>query len=170
MGHYRRFGCWRQPFACPLGPKSDQGGERRISKSSIKMTRSTASAKAPAVWRCWRLCAVLRLASVDSSPSADLAHPQNGRKRAFGRCRRAPQKQACAFNSSTDHGGGKRRGFTAGGIRPSPVSARGVARLPRRPRCRRLLPSRPARRRSARSGYCGVRPASAGSSSPDNRR
>jgi hypothetical protein len=31
--------------------------ERRISKLIIKMTRSTASAKAPVAWRCWRLCA-----------------------------------------------------------------------------------------------------------------
>jgi hypothetical protein len=30
--------------------------ERRISKLIIKMTRSTASAKAPAAWRCWQRC------------------------------------------------------------------------------------------------------------------
>jgi hypothetical protein len=63
-------------------------------------------------------------------------------------------------NSSTDHGGGKRRGFIAGGTRRSPVSAQGVARLPRRQHYRVWPPSRPAPRHSARlrcaAGKCRI--------------
>jgi hypothetical protein len=86
--------------------------------SFLATASSRAALQTPAIYHALRtssgsfaILAAIRLASSLLSklpPSADLAHPQNERKQAFGRCRRASQKQC--LNSSTRQGGGKRRG------------------------------------------------------------